>query len=72
LHRLKVVVRLVAMRRVVDKPAVAGVRVLAMRLRVRALEPVERLVLARAAAEVVALAEVDVAHECFRVRTPFV
>jgi hypothetical protein len=59
------------MLRVVGKPVVAAARVLAMRLRVKALEPVEPLVLVRVAAAAVALVEADVDHVSFRARIRF-
>jgi hypothetical protein len=59
------------MLRVVGKPVVAAARVLAMRLRVKALEPVEPLVVVRVAAVAVALVEADVDHVSFQARIRF-
>jgi hypothetical protein len=62
LHRVVAVRVLVTLRAVV-----AGVRELATRLQVKGLELVR--VLARAAAEAVALVEVDAVYVCFRAHT---
>ena len=68
MHRV-VAVRVLATLRA----GVAGVRELAMRLRVKVLELVVPLVRVRAAAEAVALAvEVDADHVCFQAHTRFV
>jgi DNA-directed RNA polymerase alpha subunit len=64
LHRVVAVRVLVTLRAVV-----AGVRELAMRLRVKVRELVVPLVRVRAAAEAVALVEVDAVYVCFRAHT---
>jgi hypothetical protein len=69
LHRVVAVRVLVTLRAVV-----AGVRELAMRLRVKERAPVlvVPLVRVKAAAEAVALVEVDADHVCFQAHTRFV
>jgi hypothetical protein len=69
LHRVVAVRVLVTLRAVV-----AGVRELAMRLRVKERAPVlvVPLVRVRAAAVAVALVEVDAVYVCFRAHTRFV